>query len=663
MDKNLNDILTRKLAREKAARKQAEAILEQKSAELYELTQELKSSNSQLETLVNQKTTQLKGVFENFIDSYVVMDLSGNVLSMNDASVELFGYGAKEDLNVARLIYKDDYAYAMESFKNLLEQGFFTNYKARIFTKDKKIKWVHINASLIYDQQGQPTAAQGIVRDITESHKNTELIAEQKMKLSAIVDNSTIPIVLTQEGQIVQTNPAAQNLFLYSEEELKNFLVKDITAPSKYKASNDLMTKMNQGLLDQFEIKKEYLQKGGTTFIAKTNVIAVRNSDGSIRYQLAIIEDITEKLKNERERKRLLDSLESQRQKYSNIIANMNLGLIEVDNEDQILMVNNSFEKMSGYSEEELLGKTARQMFLTKEGQLKVEKENERRKEGASNSYEVVAKTKKNQKRHWLISGAPNVNSFGEVTGSIGIHLDITELKNLERQKEKLLERLERSNADLQEYAHIISHDLKSPLRSIWALVNWIKEDNIESFDQSSLDNIALLEGTLEKMEQLISDVLSYSRAGSEVGESITLDLNAVIEEVRGMIYIPETTTIKVIGTLPTIEADKARIHQLFQNLIVNAIKYNDKPKGEIQIWATDTPTHNQISIKDDGIGIKKEFHEKIFKIFQSLQQDDGTSSGIGLSLVKKIVSLYGGEIWVESEEGKGSTFHFTLRK
>ncbi len=172
------DILLRTLEREKAARKAAEKILESKSLELYLLSEELKKSNSKLETLLDEKSTQLEGIFENIVDAYVVIDLKGNVIKFNDAAIELFGYDInKEPLNVLNLLHKDDVAYALSSFANLQTKGFFKDYEARIYTKSGQVKWVHINASVVFDKNKKPIAAQGIVRDITE-----EKISDEKLK-------------------------------------------------------------------------------------------------------------------------------------------------------------------------------------------------------------------------------------------------------------------------------------------------------------------------------------------------------------------------------------------------------------------------------------------------------------------------------------------------
>ena len=243
-----------------------------------------------------------------------------------------------------------------------------------------------------------------------------------------------------------------------------------------------------------------------------------------------------------------------------------------------------------------------------------------------------------------------------------GIVRDITEIKNLELQKEKLLLKLEKSNDELHQYAHIVSHDLKSPLRSIDALLNWLKEDNKDKFDKASLENITLIETTLEKMELLISDVLDYSSVTSDNSKMINVNTDTLVKDLIKFLYIPEHIELKLNNTLPLVRADKTKLQQVFQNLISNAVKFSDKNKGLIEIDVISTSGFYLFSIKDNGIGIEKKHHEKIFKIFHSLKASKN-STGIGLSIVKKIINLHEGDIWLESEPNKGSIFFFTLKK
>jgi light-regulated signal transduction histidine kinase (bacteriophytochrome) len=240
--------------------------------------------------------------------------------------------------------------------------------------------------------------------------------------------------------------------------------------------------------------------------------------------------------------------------------------------------------------------------------------------------------------------------------------INLREKQKVELKNKLLLEKLERSNDELQEYAHIVSHDLKSPLRSLNALITWIKEDNEGKLDTTSLDNIQLIESTLEKMEILISDILSYSSIDSDKSENRKVDINLVIDDIKEILFIPENISIVVNNQLPIVFGERAKLQQLFQNLISNAIKFNDKEKGVITIDVKDKKSFYQFSISDNGLGIEKKYHDKIFKIFHSLNKSKN-SSGIGLSIVKKIVDLYQGEIWLESELNEGATFHFTLKK
>ncbi|GAL74107.1 sensory transduction histidine kinase [Nonlabens ulvanivorans] len=325
-------------------------------------------------------------------------------------------------------------------------------------------------------------------------------------------------------------------------------------------------------------------------------------------------------------------------------------------------MVNQSFTEMSGYSEEEVLGKKASSLFLEEENIHVFKEQTRKRIKGESSSYEIAVRIKNNEERHWLISGAPNYDIEGNVTGSIGIHLDITDLKSLEIQKELLLKQLARSNDELHEYAHIVSHDLKSPLRSIYALVNWLKEDNLDKYDDTSLTNISLIEETLEKMEQLIGDILDYSSLNSTNKEFTKINCNELLIDLIKVIYVPSHIEIKLNGELPEINGDRTKINQLFQNLLSNAVKFIDKDKGLIEVSFEELTTHYIFRIKDNGIGIDPAFHDKIFKIFHALNKNKD-STGIGLSIVKKIVDLHQGKIWLESKVGEGTTFFFTLKK
>ncbi len=652
------DILERALAREKAARKQAEKILENKAAELYQAKQELEQSYLELESLLNKTDSQLQGVFENIVDPYVIMDLFGNVLKMNDAAVDLLGCDSiKSYFNLMDLVHPEDLQSVAESFQKLLVKGSITDFNLKIITQKKEEKLLHLNGSIIYDN-GQPVAAQGIVRDITKAKEAEIQLIESENRLATLILNLDSGVLLEDENRkLVLTNKKFCELFNIKETpkalkgqdcttvvEAHKILFKN---PELFIAQIASILKHKQEVLgDELEMRNGKILERDYVPIYEGNVY---------KGHLWTYKDVTL-------RRKYRKGLEAQKQKYSSVIANMNLGLMELDTKDKILMVNKSFLKISGYTKDELIGKSAQSVFPV-EGDLEsIREDNTERIKGKSHSYEVRCKTKMGTIKHCLISGALNYNLNGEVIGSIGIYLDITALKTLQLQKEKLLQELEKSNNELQEYAHIVSHDLKSPLRSIDALVNWIKEDNKDKLDEVSVTNIELIEDTLEKMEQLISDVLMYSSVGAKAMEEETVDLNTTVEELKKILYIPAHISITILNPLPKVQGDKTKLKQLFQNFISNAVKFNDKAEGHINIDVIEQPEYYQFSVKDNGIGIDKKYHDKVFKVFHALNKRKD-STGIGLSIVKKIINLHKGTVWIESELGTGTTFYFTLKK
>ena len=324
-------------------------------------------------------------------------------------------------------------------------------------------------------------------------------------------------------------------------------------------------------------------------------------------------------------------------------------------------MVNQSFCKMSGFSEAELLGKCASDILSAKDKALIIDK-NVQRIKNKSDSYEIEAINKLGDSRHWLISGGPRYGVKGEVIGSIGIHLDITEHKKLQLEKEKLLSKLEQSNESLKEYAYVVSHDLKSPLRSIQALASWLSNDFSDKLDDTGKEYLKLIQDKIESMENLISGILAYSTANTSELNNVDIDLHEVVSEIQDSIYIPENVKLVAPERLPQIIADRTKVHQLFQNIISNAVVHIEKEKGLVEVLYTEEPEYWKFCIKDNGVGIPKKYHKKIFEIFQSASNDK-KSTGIGLSIVKKIVDRYNGKVWVESEEGLGTDFYFTLEK
>jgi signal transduction histidine kinase len=251
----------------------------------------------------------------------------------------------------------------------------------------------------------------------------------------------------------------------------------------------------------------------------------------------------------------------------------------------------------------------------------------------------------------------------------------IEEMKRTQAQIQSLNEELELRvaertaslnsvNEELKHFAYVVSHDLKAPLRAINQLSGWICEDYADAFDDNGREQMALLRDRAKRMHEMIDGILQYSRVGRFVEPEELIDCNQLLADVISLIAPPVHIEVHIQADLPVIEGEKLRLFQVFQNLLDNAIKYNDKEKGIISVTCMEQNRYWQFAVTDNGPGIDKKYQEKIFQLFQTLKpKDQSESTGIGLSLIEKIVTTWGGKIWLESEVGKGSSFIFTIPK
>ncbi len=236
------------------------------------------------------------------------------------------------------------------------------------------------------------------------------------------------------------------------------------------------------------------------------------------------------------------------------------------------------------------------------------------------------------------------------------------ELMEQNRQQEVLMHDLKSANEELKNFAYVVSHDLKAPLRAIGSLTQWISEDYADKFDEEGREHLRLLVGRTRRMDSLIDGILQYSRVGRVHEELVRVDLNLLLHEIIDSLGPHEAISVEVETSLPELRVEKTRIQQVFQNLISNAMKYIDKPQGEVRIGCIEENDDWKFYVRDNGPGIEERHFERIFHLFQTLAPRDRVeSTGVGLALVRKIVEMHGGKVWLESAVGKGSTFYFTL--
>jgi light-regulated signal transduction histidine kinase (bacteriophytochrome) len=226
---------------------------------------------------------------------------------------------------------------------------------------------------------------------------------------------------------------------------------------------------------------------------------------------------------------------------------------------------------------------------------------------------------------------------------------------------EKRAKELLRKNKDLEEFAYVVSHDLKRPLRNMYTLTDWLTEDDEGQFDGEATESLQLIKEQITQMDLLVEGILNYSLQMDSQQTTKPIDVDALVKRIIA-VNTHENIRISVEKKLPKVLFNESQLLQVFQNLIQNAIKHNDKEQVEIQIDYVLTNNGHQFSISDNGPGIDKQYHAKIFELFQKLDATSkGNSIGIGLALVKKIIERNEGEIYVESSKGNGTTFVFTI--
>ncbi len=387
--------------------------------------------------------------------------------------------------------------------------------------------------------------------------------------------------------------------------------------------------------------------------------------------KLALVLDAFQE--NTRKIQQTSKELEERRNYLNAVLSTMIDGIMAIDEAGTIQLVNTALEKTFGYAEGELLGRNAT-MLMPEATELPPRTYLRpfmavREEKYADRSREAMGRRKSG--RAFPIEMLVTEMTIDGVPYFVGTLRDITERKIAEEEHARYLKDLENSNRELDDFAYIASHDLKEPLRGLHNFSKFLLEDYSDRLDDEGRSMLGTLASLTQQMESLLNALLHYSRLGRTELSIRETDLNQVVENVISMfaIKIKETdATVKIVKKLPTVTCDHVRIGEVFQNLIGNALKYNDHKGIRIEVGVRndhpDHPGETVYFVRDNGIGIVEKNLDSIFKIFHRLHPRNayGGGTGSGLTIVKKIISQHNGAIWAESAgKGEGTTFLFTL--
>ncbi|MEJ7913718.1 MAG: PAS domain S-box protein [Chitinophagaceae bacterium] len=452
------------------------------------------------------------------------------------------------------------------------------------------------------------------------------------------------------DGYFKKINPAATRLLQYSEEELLAVPISQFMHPDDRTKTVVEEIGLSGGDTTHY-FENRYLTKSGTIkWLAWTLQPAFE--EGLL---FGVAKDITTKKEYEEKIKF-----------HANLLGAVGQAVVATDMEGKVIYWNDAAVSIYGWTAAEAVGTMVSSLQTHPSGADAVEMEKQLN-EGKSWSGEFMAQNKTGTSFPALISNSCIQNEKGEVIGIIGVSTDITDSKKNELILQKNLKDLAVSNEELEQFAYVASHDLQEPLRMVTSFLNKIETKYGAVIDDKGKQYIGFAVDGAKRMRQIILDLLEFSRIGRLEYDHENINLTDLVEEIKILFrnQITENKAILQTGSLPTLQGHKAPLLLVFQNLIGNALKYKRNGiRPEIHVTATEAVSHWQFSVRDNGIGIDKEYFDRIFIIFQRLHnKEEFSGTGIGLAVTKKIIEKQGGTIWVESEEGQGSTFYFTLAK
>lgn len=468
-------------------------------------------------------------------------------------------------------------------------------------------------------------------------------------------------LIINRAGEIILANPAAERLFGFQPDELLGKPI-EILIPARFGHAHQAQRTDYFGHLTPRSMGKGMelfaQHHDGREFPVEVSLSPLLTPQ-KVPLVMATIHDITDRKKAEM-------AVQESEVRMRAIFENAVDAIITIDDHGVMERLNPAAERLFGYTEEEAIGKNVSMMMPAPYRE---------QHDGYLAHYLQTGEKKIIGKGREVVGMRKNGSTFpmdlavaemriGDRRMFTGVVRDISERKRAEEQRKVLMEEISSANEELTSFAYVVSHDLKAPLRAIGSLANWLSTDYADKFDEEGKEHMRLLVNRVHRMGNLIDGILQYSRVG-RVKESLTaVDLNKMVSEVIDLLAPPQGMTVKIENRLPMIVAEPTRIQQVFQNLISNAIKYMDKPNGTVTVNCADDGRQWTFSVADNGPGIEQRHFERIFQLFQTLApRDKVESTGVGLALVKKIIEMYRGKVWVESAVGQGTTFWFTLPK
>jgi PAS domain S-box-containing protein len=602
--------------------------------------------------------------------AFVSADADALITTWNPQAEKTFGWSESEALgrNLMRLLmpsrHRDRYRDALDEFLStgkspLLERRVeieALHKEGHEFPIEIAITPVRVEGEYVFN---------AFINDVSERRRAEESIRQ----LANIVESSGDSIIgITPERVISSWNPGASAIYGYSTEEAIGRSLDALIPKQRRETERNVFARVLNGHeISHYETER--IRKDGSIVDVAISLSPIKNAVGEVVGVSSISRDITE-------RKRAEEALREVQEGFRTAVENAPIGvaLVSTDTDEagRLLEVNKALGEMTGYSTSELLA-TSLLAITHPDDRVAEQPLLEQLLEGKLPNYRLEKRyLRADGEIVWAMHNASTVrDSSGKLIYVIAQVEDITQRKRAEERLAKLAAELEeraveleRSNADLQQFAYAASHDLSEPLRTVTSYVQLLRKRYADKLETDANEFIDFAVDGAARMQALIDGLLLYSRAGTSEYAMAAVDCSDVVRATLATLdtAIRETGASVTFDALPTVRGDETQLSQLFQNLISNGIKFVAGKPPRVHISAARSDREWVFSVSDNGIGIKPEHAARIFTVFQRLHgRDDYPGSGVGLAICKRIVERHRGRIWVERNPEGGSTFRFTI--
>lgn len=589
-------------------------------------------------------------------------DSSWSVTYVSENVKRLSGYLAedykKEPGLFSQNIHPEDIPQITQLTNDAVEKRKETVFlEYRIKHKDDHWIWVEEHSFIKYSPNGRVDFFQGMITDISERKKAQLKLEESELRYELVMRGTAAGLWdwINVEDTNQWWSPKFYEMLGYKDQEISADVrtFRSLIHPEDHPRISELLQahfKDNVPYVAEYRVKTK---SGDYKWILATGHAHRDETGKPVRMMGSIIDINNRKISEKR--------LQEGEDRFRILIESAKDIFYTANIRGNFMYVNNAAETVTGFSVEEIL--KMNYVDLIKPSYKESVSDFYRHQQITQKffTYYEFPIIKKDGTEVWVGQNVQLLYKNGQRDGFQAVVREITEFKQAQLKLESYTNTLEKANKELDQFAYIVSHDLKAPLRGILNLAEWLKEDLSPHFNEETHAHFTLLKNRVHRMEMLINGILDYSKVGRKKYGNETFRIVPFIEELFDALNMPQHFKKNVVSSINNINTDKISMERVLSNLISNVIKYNNNPNPTIDISVSKQGPLLFFCVKDNGAGIDPAYHDKIFQIFQTLQaRDEYESTGIGLSIVKKILEERGGTIWVQSQPGEGAAFYFT---